>query len=311
MPPGAARSVCARGGYWPGILGGRIRNWGSEPQAAAVLPAGVTSTRAYASAPRPAWGRNDGCGPGEEEEEGSARQAGLLGVDAEAEAAAHFAARRAQGDAALPRRAGWPTQRRRQASKHACMHTETHAYTYIHIFRSPCVCMQLHTCICERRLAGREARRQRQALRRGEVAEDGQQGPSWGDTHDARGDGGDGRRFVGGRESPEPGQVSQRVISSADWDAARASLARASKRASSVRGSEGSSEELEASEGADVYRPSDLSGGGRESEGERERSLFLREPEHVSEGSDEVDWAASDSPTDGAVSDVTRHLGMR
>ena len=57
-----------------------------------------------------------------------------------------------------------------------------------------------------------------------------------------------------------------------------------------------------------MYRPSDLSGGGRESEGEKERSLFLREPEHVSEGSDEVDWAASDSPTDGAVSDVTRHL---
>ena len=147
------------------------------------------------------------------------------------------------------------------------------------------------------------------------MAEDGEQGTSWGGTHDARGDGGDGRRFVGGRESPGPGQVSQRVISSADWDAARASLARASKRASSVRGSEGSSEELEASEGADVYRPSDLSGGGRESgresEGERERSLFSREPEDVSEGSDEIDWAASDSPTDGAVRDVARHLGMR
>ena len=131
VPPGAARSVCARGDYWPGILGGRIRNWGSEPQAAAVLPAGDTSTLACASTPWPAWGRNDGCGPGEEEEEGSARQAGLLGVDAEAEAATHFAARRAQGDAALPRRAGWPTERRRQASKQACIlkHIHTHAYT--------------------------------------------------------------------------------------------------------------------------------------------------------------------------------------
>ena len=140
------------------------------------------------------------------------------------------------------------------------------------------------------------------------MAEDGQQGPSWGDTHDARGDGGDGRRFVGGHKSPEPGEGSRRVISAQDWDAARASLARSSRRASSVRGSEGSSEELEASEGADVYRSSDLSG---ERQGESERSLFLRESEHVSEGSDAIDWAASDSPTDGAVSDVARHLGMR
>ena len=164
--------------------------------------------------------------------------------------------------------------------------------------------MHLHTCICERRWAGREARRQRQALRRGAVEE----GSSWGDAHDARGGGGDGRRFVGGHKSPEPGEGSRRVISAQDWDAARASLARSSRRASSVRGSEGSSEELEASEGADVYRSSDLSG---ERQGESERSLFLRESEHVSEGSDAIDWAASDSPTDGAVSDVARHLGMR